>query len=507
MRTRRFAAMMAVVSCWTAATVVQLAPTSAQVSSTGAAARAGFSPGAGILWASDADMARELDASAATGAKWIRLDFDWPSIESARSVYSWAATDRVVEAARARGMQVIALPSYTPAWARPSGTTSKHPPTKPEDFAAFVKSAVQRYASRVSAWEIWNEPNISPFWAPRPDPVAYTALLKAAAAAVRAVDPTTTVISGGLSPATDAADGSQIAPVTFLQRVYAAGGRASFDAVGMHPYSFPAHPMDASTASWNTFYRLPLVYDVMVDNGDGGKKIWSTEYGAPTGTSSQAVTEEDQASMVKAAYDAIAQWPWAGPLLWYAGRDAGTNVDDREQNFGLLRHSFTEKPAMSAFTEAMVGTGSTTTIAPSLVTVKAGSAATGGITSLVGDDNAYYAVNSTTKGSRTVAWTASFSRVPNDLGTIQLNYRGKASLTCSQSLSLWNWLHGRWSNLDTRSIGTTEMEIAGLSPVGSASDFVSGNSGEGEVKARLICSTKAGDFVTHSDLLQITVRA
>src|SRR5512141_2747751 len=43
--------------------------------------RAGFNPGPGILWMGDADRRRELDAMAATGARWIAIDFDWNSIQ------------------------------------------------------------------------------------------------------------------------------------------------------------------------------------------------------------------------------------------------------------------------------------------------------------------------------------------------------------------------------------------------------------------------------------------
>ncbi len=43
--------------------------------------RAGFNPGSGILWMKDGDRQRELDAMAATGARWIALDFDWNSIQ------------------------------------------------------------------------------------------------------------------------------------------------------------------------------------------------------------------------------------------------------------------------------------------------------------------------------------------------------------------------------------------------------------------------------------------
>ena len=328
------------------------------------ASEAGFSPGGQIFNFNDAELARELDSMVAAGGAYVRFDVPWSALEPNAPTLSlagvevrtfdWPRMDRLINAAHARGLQVVALPAYTPAWARPAGTTDKHPPNDPQRFATFVQAAVKRYAPQgVKVWEIWNEPNLSIFWSPKPDPVGYTTLLKATATAIRAADPSVTIMTAGLAPASDAADGTQVAPVTFIESIYAHGGKGSFDAVGMHPYSYPARPLDPTTATWNPFYRLPLVYDVMVANGDGAKKIWATEYGAPTGTGSQAVSEAEQAAMVTDAYNGINQWPWTGPLLWYSHRNLGGDPADREQNFGIRRLDFTAKPALSTYTETM----------------------------------------------------------------------------------------------------------------------------------------------------------
>ena len=305
---------------------------------------------------SDGDLARDLDSMATTKAKWVRFDFDWSALESAPGAYNWASTDRVVQAATARGLQIVALVAYTPAWAR-TGTTNKSAPRDPDRFASFVGAAAARYAPRgVTVWEIWNEPNSSKFWQPKPDPAGYTRLLKAAAAAARGASSVVTVLSGGLSPAEDRADGSQISPETFLTGVYDAGGREFFDAVGMHPYSFPARPMDERSAKWNAFYNLPRLHDVMANHGDADKHVWLTEFGAPTGgPADRAVSESEQSEFVREAYRAVDGWAWAGPLLWYSLRDAGSDRSDEEQNFGLVRHDFRPKAAYSTYQEVMDG--------------------------------------------------------------------------------------------------------------------------------------------------------
>jgi hypothetical protein len=209
-----------------------------------------------------------------------------------------------------------------------------------------VSTAAQRYPD-VTTWEIWNEPNVATFWYPRPDPEGYTALLLRASAAIRAVDPNATIITGGLAPASDSANGSQIDVRSFLTRVYDAGGGRAFDAVGLHPYSFPHLPTYA--ADYNTFVTTPGLYRVMVDHGDAAKRIWGTEVGAPTAGGDGSVTESLQAKIATQAYEHWTAWPFTGPLIWFAFEDAGSDPDNRDDHFGLVAADGREKPAAAVF--------------------------------------------------------------------------------------------------------------------------------------------------------------
>jgi hypothetical protein len=53
--------------------------------------------------------------------------------------------------------------------------------------------------------------------------------------------------------------------------------------------------------------------------------------------------------MVTHGYGAWLQRTWSGPLFWYSLRDAGTNLSDREHNFGLVRRDFAAKPSLAAY--------------------------------------------------------------------------------------------------------------------------------------------------------------
>jgi polysaccharide biosynthesis protein PslG len=249
-------------------------------------------------------------------------------------------------------MRVLGGIVYTPVWARPPGTHANFGPD-PSRYAAFAATAVRHYAAMgVHAYEVWNEPNNSASWAPRPDPAAYTRLLKAAYPAIKGADPRATVLSGGTGPNVN--NGIEIAPVNFLEGIYAQGGRGSFDAVGHHPYCWPAYPGDAQ--GWSAWYQMygtsPSLRSVMVANGDQAKKIWATEFGAPT-KGPGAVSEATQAAMLKRAYALYRRYAWGGPLFFYQGRDLSTVTSTRENFFGFLRHDFSPKPAFKAYQQAV----------------------------------------------------------------------------------------------------------------------------------------------------------
>jgi hypothetical protein len=337
--------------------------------------RIGISASNTILWEPDANVRhRLLRAIADTGVRWVAVDLDWNSINGAGpAVLRWGPMDQFVREARGVGLTIVAIAAYSPAWAAPPNCPAGDThclPASPEPYAGFMRLAAQRYGSRspiadlrngISAWQIWNEPNHYPFVKPTVDVRAYTSMLKRAYVEIHAADPTATVIAGGTAPAADNPSGRDMRPVTFLRGVYANGGRGFFDAWGHHPYSFPCSPLQH--ADWNAFTQTRYLHDIMAQNGDGAKKIWATESGAPTGSNvgpctsgpNVSVTEGTQAQFVA---DYIKGWTqdygsFTGPLIWFQIRDTGTNRADWEQNLGLLRRDFSPKPAYARFQQLL----------------------------------------------------------------------------------------------------------------------------------------------------------
>lgn len=335
--------------------------------------RVGIAYGDRLVWMSDRDLGAALDDAVAVGARWVRADLMWTHVQpDGPDTYRWERFDRVVTAAEERGLDLLPVLGFTPAWARPVDCTSKQcRPADPMEFAAFAGAAAKRYAPRgVHTWEVWNEPNLTRSWAPAPDEGAYTALLTETSQALRDNDPEAYVILGGLAATTTTKDGN-ISQTAFLQGVSARGGNHVVDAIGYHPYTYPF--LASSVTSWGTpWERIEGTPDslrsVLVANGTPKMPVWLTEFGAPTngpGSSSDGrgavaedtthVPEERQAQIATDAVRTAAATPHVAALIWYAERDLGTDRRDSENFFGLRRADGSAKPALAALRDAVTG--------------------------------------------------------------------------------------------------------------------------------------------------------
>jgi hypothetical protein len=145
----------------------------------------------------------------------------------------------------------------------------------------------------------------------------------------------------------------------------------------------------------------------------------------------------------------------------------------------------------------------TVSATPGVTVIQTGTAAAGNAAALSADDNVFFQVNSTTTGTRTTAWYGSFTGVTNALSNLRVSYSGRNSASCTQAVHIWRWTTNSWVQLNSRSVGATEIALADLAPAGAAADYVSGTTGDGEVRVRIRC-TRTANFVASGDLMRIT---
>ena len=264
-----------------------------------------------------------LDAEKAFGSKLTRNTLRWAVAQPTRTTYDWSKTDYVVNQAAARGLKVMLVVREAPQWANGSNDP-RIIPSDPAgfdrfvtDYKNFVKTAVQRYASKVKYWEIWTEPNQTFYWQPRGlNPSQhqarwidmYAELYRKTRATVRTINTSVELAVGSLAGIS--ASCCILAP-TFLKGLVDRG--IPFDDLAIEPHAY------RNQAPWTTiqyegnFSDIQIMRDVLVFYGRSNVNLWVTEWGwRVAGFTSPGSTS---LLKVKGNFYALALWPNTGTVV------------------------------------------------------------------------------------------------------------------------------------------------------------------------------------------------
>ena len=312
-----------------------------------------------------ADSAAVAARQRAAGIGLVREQFSWWRIETSPGHLDFSVYDHVVLTAAAAGMRVLPTLIDAPPWRSTAPAVGQahgfYPPRDPQAMAVLAALLVQRYGPLgtlwaahpevtpipIHSWQVWNEPNVVTWWASGPDPAQYVRLLAAVSNAIRGVDPTAEIVAGGLP---ESAMGTPIAE--FLDGMYAAGARGTFDTLAIHPYAADVQGVMGILAAARA--KLDA-------RGDRDIPIWATEFGWATGGPPVTITtsESAQASLLR---DTIVAMQRARAALGLRGfvvfrwKDVEPNVghpDVWAMHTGLLRKDDSAKPALAALSDAV----------------------------------------------------------------------------------------------------------------------------------------------------------
>lgn len=117
------------------------------------------------------------------GANYYRLwdmKVAWRDVNPAPGVFDWSILDQRIAQVESWGGKPIMVLGLTPQWAAADpnagdprwGAGTASPPADIETWRAYVRALVQRYGSRIGAYEIWNEANLQTFWTGTPQQMA-----------------------------------------------------------------------------------------------------------------------------------------------------------------------------------------------------------------------------------------------------------------------------------------------------------------------------------------------
>lgn len=188
----------------------------------------------------------------------------WKLINTANGVYDWSRLDNVVSIAKDQhGKKLIIGIGCAPDWATGASTGggqySPHVPTD-ASWIAWVTALVTRYAGRIDAYELWNEPTDGLFW--NGTTAQLVNLCALAYPIIKSIDPTATV----LSPCYPS-----ILSVPAFSKFLGAGGGDYCDGLAYHGYVREYQP--------EYLIYCTESYQGVAHRWGVSKPFWDTEWG------------------------------------------------------------------------------------------------------------------------------------------------------------------------------------------------------------------------------------
>jgi len=186
----------------------------------------------------------------------------------------------------------------------------------------FVKTIAERYKEKITAWEIWNEEDLSYFW--KGNVGEYVELIKYAYLALKEVDENNIVVMGGLALG-EAGTGSY--NPHFLEEFLEMGGGEYVDVYAFHVYGD------------TLLQRYEYMRNTLEKYGEE-KPLWITEFGAST--SEGGYTELGQAFYI---ISGLLKMKNLGieKVMIYELRDSGNNASDWNSNLGIFKMDYSPK--------------------------------------------------------------------------------------------------------------------------------------------------------------------
>jgi len=315
---------------------------------------------------SGAYRAKQFAAQQAAGIGIIRQTLPWAQVEIGPNDYDFTPFDNFVEEAAAHNIRVLPILFDPPPFrsSRPARHAAKgtYFPKNLDDMGEFGAVVAARYGRNgsfwnshpelpnlpVTAYQIWNEPNLPVYAPPKPNAGKYVAMLKAVGPRIKAIDPQAEIVTAGLP------DSRLSKPNIFkyITQMYQAGAKGTFDTLGINPY--------APTAS-KLISKLKKIRGIMSRFGDANASLWVTEVGwSDVGPGSPfRAGKTGQAKRIGQAIAALKRSEASLKLrgfFYFAWRDGAVYKGGHDfwgLHTGLLRKNGKSKSALAAFKKAV----------------------------------------------------------------------------------------------------------------------------------------------------------
>lgn len=302
-----------------------------------------------LQWFTPRLARQQIERLKALGLQWVRLCLHWMILEPREGQYDLAPIDQMMSMVKEAGLRNITYVVGTPRFATSVAQADpyakyydKFPSRDPQVFAQRLTMLAKRYP-QVDVWQVWNEPNIPGFWAPKADPEGYGRMLLPAVQALRAAVPDKPVAMAGMAYYSEMAgrEGLMIHEMGKL-------GAFKLDLIiAYHPYT--ALPEGADNQERDFLTKVGSAHQWL--RSAGVRQIWATEWGwssyAGPKVEQPIVGEDGQADYTLRRLALMAALDYDRIFLFTLS-DLDARAMHRDRSYGLLRENGEPKPVYHA---------------------------------------------------------------------------------------------------------------------------------------------------------------
>lgn len=325
---------------WMAGTagVLGLLPALQADAADAAAADGQFLCGLGLS-INDKPLPRAVTLAAGLGAQSVRIDVPWSRVEDANGqLRMLPELDAMVDQCVSSGVAPLLILAYGhPRYGGDKPTTSE----AVSAFSRYAAFVVGHFKGKVKLYDLWNEWNTHTGKTTPGSPEDYIQLAMSVNKAVKNVDASVRLLSGGIS---DLGLGKG-----WVERFLSLGGHKYVDGLSIHPY--------------NWFYRnkrtpeeaMDLVDDLVAQLdavGATSMPIYVTEVGWPSFNGRYGRTDAEVESYLSRFMLLASSRKRVAGVWWYCLRDQGQDTGNKEHRFGLLQFDYSRKPVADHFEQA-----------------------------------------------------------------------------------------------------------------------------------------------------------
>ncbi|KAF1054829.1 MAG: hypothetical protein GAK43_00667 [Stenotrophomonas maltophilia] len=290
--------------------------------------------------------------------EWVRIAMHWALLEPKQGQFNLTAFDGAAQSMHKYGLKPVGFLAGSAPFASsaPAGAqfNDQYPPKSPALYINSLLTLIGRYPD-FKVWQVWNEPNIYPYWRPKEDAAGYGRLLFATYDAIKAKYPDKQVAIAGMAyfsqmPYTN----NELMLKLLLQQ-----GIAKRDLiVAYHPYT--EYPEGDDVKANDFLTRVQFINGALRTNGI--KKIWATEWGWSSyegpKDAQNIIGNDGQADYTLRRLALMSALDFDRTFLFNLA-DLPYGAGTRDEKYGLLDVKGNRKPVFNALKNFFAVTGGT----------------------------------------------------------------------------------------------------------------------------------------------------